>query len=63
MGEITTSSVTGFDPATHLVAADISVDSLQTSSMVLVPLKQSKTDQLGKTVDVIIGQNTFVQWR
>jgi len=62
MGEIT-SSVTGFDPATHLVAADISVDSLQTSSMVLVPLKQSKTDQLGKTVDVIIGQNTFVQWR
>lgn len=56
MGEITSPSATGFDPATHLMVADIAVDSLQAPSMVQLHLKRSKTDQLGRGVNVVVGR-------
>ena len=57
-GEITLQSTTSFNPATHLAWGDVAVDSRQTPTMLKVHLKRSKSDQLGKGVDVFIGHTS-----
>ena len=56
VGEFTASGVSRFDDKVHLSISDISVDHLDAPSMVLINLKQSKTDQLRKGVTVVLGK-------
>ena len=55
-GELTVPSVRGFDPKIHLAWGDIAVDDPASPSVLKVHLKKSKTDQLGRGVDVYIGR-------
>jgi len=55
-GEITIPSLTSFDTSKHLAWGDIAVDNLDDPQTIKVHLKKSKTDQLGKGVDVYIGK-------
>ena len=55
-GEITVPSITSFDAHKHLAWGDIAVDRLDNPQTVKVHLKTSKTDQLGRGVDVYIGK-------
>lgn len=55
-GEVTIQADNAFDPATHITFNDISVDDIQTPSVVKVRLKMSKTDPFHKGVDIIVGK-------
>ena len=55
-GEITVRSQKTFDPRIHLSWGDVTIDNTRDPSMLRVKLKQSKTDQLGKGVDVYVGK-------
>ena len=55
LGEILLTT-TNFDPDRHLAVGDVAVDSRQDPSLLRVNLKCSKTDQLGKGVDIYIGK-------
>lgn len=55
-GEITIPTASGFDPTRHLAWGDIAVDNSKLPKVLKVHLKKSKTDQLGKGVDVFIGR-------
>ena len=55
-GEITVPTLTSFDPSQHLGWGDVAIDSTQSPQTLRVRLKQSKTDQLGKGVDVFVGK-------
>ena len=44
------------DTRKHLCWSDVTIDSTQSPSLVQVHLKQSKTDQLRKGVDVFVGK-------
>ena len=59
-GEITLQSTTSFidNPTTHLAWGDVAIDSRQATTMLKVHLKRSKSDQLGKGVDVFIGHTS-----
>ena len=46
--EFTIPSQTGYDPTVHLSVADISVDSIITTPLIYVKIKQSKTDPFHK---------------
>ena len=56
MGEITSPSETEFDPAVHLAFGDVAVDDPANPTLVRVTLKQSKTDQYRRGVDVFLGR-------
>ena len=55
-GEITLPSTTAFDPTRHLAWGDIAMDNRLAPMMLKVHLKRSKSDQLGKGVDVFVGR-------
>ena len=55
-GEITLSSKTAFNPTVHLAWGDVAIDNRQASTILKVHLKRSKSDQLGKGVDVFVGR-------
>ena len=55
-GEITVPSQNAFDPRKHLSWGDIAVDNQLQPTMLRVMLKHSKTDQLGKGVEVYVGR-------
>ena len=56
LGELLLSSQSAFTPRRHLAWGDMVVDNPQTASMVRYHLKQSKTDQAGQGVDIILGR-------
>ena len=55
-GEITTPSLSEFDGSKHLAWGDVAIDDPHNPQTLRVHLKRSKTDQLGKGVDVFIGK-------
>lgn len=55
-GEITVPSLNGFDASCHLAWGDIAVDNSIVPRVLKVHLKKSKTDQLGKGIDIFIGR-------
>ena len=55
-GEITVPSLTSFDTSKHLAWGDIALDSIDNPQTLKVHLKISKTDQLGRGVDVYVGK-------
>ena len=55
-GEITVPTLTSFDPSQHLGWGDVAIDSTQSPQTLRVRLQRSKTDQLGKGVDVFVGK-------
>lgn len=55
-GEITVPSLTSWDRSKHLCWGDVAIDSIQSPSLIRVSLRQSKTDQLRKGVDVFVGK-------
>ena len=55
-GEITTPSLSEFDSSKHLALGDVAIDDPHNPQTLRVHLKRSKTDQLGKNVDVFIGK-------
>ena len=56
VGEFTSPSILSFDEKVHRSVADISMDHPDSPSMVYVCLKQSKTDQLRKSVSIVLGK-------
>ena len=55
-GEITIPSLTSFDASKHLAWGDVAVDNTDNPQTLKVHLKVSKTDQLGKGVDVYVSK-------
>ena len=55
-GEITVPSMKAFDPRAHLSWGDVAIDSPKDPTMLKIKLKRSKTDQLGRGVDVYVGK-------
>ena len=55
-GEITLPTTSAFDPSMHLSWGDLTIDNRACPSILKVHLKRSKSDQLGKGVDVFIGR-------
>ena len=53
-GEITTSTISDFDSSKHLACGDVAIDDSSNPQLLKVHLKRSKTDQLGKGVDIYI---------
>ena len=55
-GELTVPQARSFDPSVHLSWGDIAVDNPEKPTAIRVHLKRSKCDQIGKGVDVFVGQ-------
>ena len=55
LGELLMVSPAEFNTAIHLAWGDVAVDSVDNPQMIQIHLKQSKTDQFGKGVDVVLG--------
>ena len=55
-GEITIPNTSGFEDSKHLAWEDVAIDDVHNPQLLRVHLKRSKTDQLGKGVDVYIGK-------
>ena len=55
-GEITVPSLTAFNDKNHLCWGDVTIDNPQSPQVLAIHLKVSKTDQLGKGVDVFISR-------
>ena len=55
-GEITIPTISGFEESKHLAWGDIAIVNVHNPQSLRVHLKRSKTDQLGKGVDVYIGK-------
>ena len=56
LGELLLPSQDAFNPRLHLAWGDVAVDDACNPRMVRCHLKQSKTDQLGRGVDVVLGK-------
>ena len=56
LGELLLPSRDAFNPRLHLAWGDVAVDNARNPQMVRCHLKQSKTDQLGRGVDVVLGK-------
>ena len=56
LGELLVDSATSYSPSTSLSWGDVAVDNIRAPSMLRVHLKQSKCDQFGKGVDIIVGR-------
>ena len=59
LGELLVTSPTDFNPRLHLTWGDLAVDDLHAPRMVKFHLKRSKTDQLGRGVDVVMGRTNL----
>ena len=57
-GEITTPSLTAFDPTVHLSWGDVAVDDPIRPKSIRIHLKRSKCDQFGAGVDIHLGRTT-----
>ena len=55
-GKITVPTLSAFDQKKHLAWGDVAIDDPASPQALQVHLKRSKTDQLGKGVDVFIGR-------
>lgn len=55
-GELTVPTLSSYDTTRHLNWGDVAVDNPQSPSMIKVRLKRSKTDQLGRGADVLVGK-------
>ncbi len=55
-GELTVPSLNGYDQRIHLSWLDVAIDDPQNPKRLRVHLRKSKTDQLGKGVEVYIGR-------
>ena len=55
-GELTVTARDKFDPSCHLTPRDITVDDMQTPSMLRIHLKTSKTDCTKQGVDLYVGR-------
>lgn len=56
LGELLLSTQEDFNPRLHLAWGDVAVDNNHNPRMVRCHLKQSKTDQIGQGVDVVLGK-------
>ena len=56
LGEATVSSMEAYDPSVHLSVADISIDSRDSPTVVIVRIKASKTDPYRTGVDIHLGK-------
>ena len=56
VGDITIPTISGFKYSKHLAWGDVAINDVNSPQSLKVHLKQSKTDQLGKGVDVYIGK-------
>ena len=56
LGELLLASPGCFNPRLHLAWGDMAVDNPQAPRMVKFHLKQSKTDQYGRGVDIVVGR-------
>ena len=56
LGELLLESPSAYNPTLHLSWGDIAVDNPSAPAAIRVHLKQSKCDQLGKGVDITVGQ-------
>ena len=59
-GEITTPSLSGYDPQSHLSWGDVAIDKFASPSCVRVHLRRSKCDPFGQGVDVYFGRTDNV---
>ena len=59
-GEITTPSLSGYDPQSHLSWGDVAIDKFASPSCVRVHLRRSKCDPFGRGVDVYFGRTDNV---
>ena len=59
-GEITVPSENAYDPKKHLTWGDISIDNPVSPSTLRIHLRQSKTDQLGRGVEIYVGKTEGV---
>ena len=57
-GEITVPSENTYDKSVHLNMADVAVDSITSPSLVRVTIKESKTDQFRRGVDIYVGKTS-----
>ena len=55
-GEITTTGVTTFNPATNLAWGDVTIDNASSPQILQIYLKKSKTDQARKGAHIYIGK-------
>ena len=55
MGEITVPADSTNDSSQHLLFHDIAVDSMANPSVLRIHLKQSKTDQYHRDIDILVG--------
>ena len=55
-GEITVPSLNSFDARVHLSWLDVAIDNPKDPRLLRIKLKRSKTDQLGKGVEVYVGR-------
>ena len=55
-GEITIPTEGGFDCTKHLAWGDVAIDCIEDPKLIKVHLKKSKSDQLGRGVDIYIGK-------
>ena len=53
--EFTVPVQTGYDPAVHLSYSDVAVDNRDYPTMVVISVKQSKTDPLRSGVQITLG--------
>lgn len=56
LGELLLPSQDAFNPRLHLAWGDVAVDDARNPRMVRCHFKQSKTDQLGRGIDVVMGK-------
>ena len=56
MGELTSPTVTNQEPVDCVSVGDVAVDDHNNPSLVRIHLRRSKTDQLGKGVDIYLGR-------
>jgi hypothetical protein len=56
LGELLLDTPPSFDQRRHLAWGDVAVDDQTNPQMIRIHLKQSKTDQFGKGVDIILGR-------
>ena len=57
LGELLSDSVEKVKPTTSLMWGDVAMDSRENPTMVCIHQKQSKCDQFGRGIDVILGRS------
>lgn len=58
LGEITSPTVTTYDPSIHLSYTDLSVDNIVDPTLITIAIKQSKTDQFRAGANVCLARTS-----